>query len=94
VLHNLANIYAGEGRYEESAKVHLEAITIWQDALGKEHPASAYWLLDYASVLKKLHRKKEAAEIEARAQEAIAMAEQASGENQRVDIRELQRHPN
>ena len=47
--------------------------------------------MDYACVLRKIHRKKEAGELEARAQQALANAAEVAGENYRVDVRDLQR---
>jgi hypothetical protein len=42
-------------------------------------------------VLRKIHRKKEAGELEARAQQALANAAEVAGENYRVDVRDLER---
>jgi hypothetical protein len=84
-------IYSLEGRYEESAKLHQQALEIRERTLGVAHPSIARWQMDYAGVLRKIHRTKEAGELEAQAQQTLANSAEETGENYRVDVRDLQR---
>ena len=92
MLNNLAQIYRFEERYADAEKAYLRAIGIWEQSVGKAHPDLAGCLLNYAELLRKVHRKKEAAEVEARAKQV----EVAHGKNYSatalVDWHELQRH--
>ena len=91
MINNLAQIYSFEGRYAEAEKLYVRAIGIWERALGPAHPDVAGCLLNYASVLRKVHRKKEAGQLEARARESRAMHGRESQEASLVDWRQLQR---
>jgi hypothetical protein len=94
ILHKLALVYSREERYAESASAHAEALAIRERSLGTNHPSVARWEMDYAAVLRKLHRKKEAGELEERAQVVLASAERESGDAYRVDVRDLERNAN
>jgi tetratricopeptide (TPR) repeat protein len=91
ILHKLALIDSLEGRFEQSAKLHEQALEIRKRTLGADHPSIARWEIDYAAVLRKIHRGREAGELEARAQQTLASSAEETGENYRVDIRDLQR---
>ena len=91
MLNNLAQIYSFEGRYAEAEKLYVRAIGIWEHSQGAAHPNVAACLLNYASVLRKVHRKKEAGKLEVRAREYRAMHGRDSQEGSLVDWRELQR---
>ncbi len=91
MLNNLAQIYGYEERYEDAENAYRRAIGIWERALGPAHPDLAACLLNYAAVLRKDHRKKDAAQVEARARESRAMHDRDEPTTAMVDWRELQR---
>jgi tetratricopeptide (TPR) repeat protein len=91
ILHKLAVVYALEARFEESAVAHAQALEIRRRSSVENYSAIAHWELDYASVLRKIHRKKEAGELEARAELILADAQRQTGDAYRVDIRDLER---
>ena len=90
-LNNLGQIYRFEQRYPDAEMAYLRAIGIWEQSVGEAHPDLARCLLNYAALLRKVHRKKEAGEVEARAKRVLA----AQGGNYSaaalVDWHELQR---
>jgi hypothetical protein len=92
MLSNLAQVYSFEGRYADSEKLYLQAIHIWERAFGPLYPELAGCLSDYAAVLRKLRRSKEAAELEARAKRVQAAHARDYTASTLVDWRELQRH--
>jgi tetratricopeptide (TPR) repeat protein len=92
MLNNLAQIYCFESRYADAEKAYLRAIGIWEQSVGAAHPDLAGCLLNYAALLRKVHRKKEAAEMEARAKQALAAHGQNYSAATLVDWHELQRH--
>jgi hypothetical protein len=47
--------------------------------------------MDYAFVLRKMHRNKEAGQVEAHARPILEESERASGGDYRVDVRDLER---
>jgi tetratricopeptide (TPR) repeat protein len=91
ILHRLAMTLLIEARYEESATALAQALEIRQRSLGANHPSTARWELDYALVLRKVHRKKEAEQIEARARQTLHDAERDNGQGYSVDIKDLER---
>ena len=40
-MHNLANMYLGQGNYEEAEKLYRETLQIQQRVLGPDHPDTA-----------------------------------------------------
>jgi hypothetical protein len=91
ILHQMAMIDLLEGRCEESVTALSTALAIRERSLGANHPYTARWELDYASVLRKVHRKKEAEQIEARAQQTLRDSERENGQGYSVDIKDLER---
>jgi len=91
ILHQLAMIYLLEGRCEESLTALSKALEVRERSLGANHPYTARWELDYASALRKVHRKREAEQIEARARQTLHDAERDNGQGYSVDIKDLER---
>lgn len=92
MLNNLAQVYAAEKRYADAGKVFARAIGIWERTLGPAHPDLAGCLLNYAAVLRKLHRAKEASQVEARAKQVKEAHQREETASTLVDWHELQRH--
>ena len=90
MLNNLAQIYSVEGRYGDAEKLYIRAITIWEQSIGPEHPDVTGCLLNYAAVLKKVHRNKEAGQLEAKARQAQALHDRDNPTAAIVDWHELQ----
>jgi hypothetical protein len=63
----------------------------FRSLLGPTHPDVADCLLNYAATLRKVHRKKEAAQLEARARQSLASHNRENATGSLVDWRELQR---
>jgi CHAT domain-containing protein len=49
-MHNLANVYLDQGKYNEAAELHQHALTIKEKALGPNHPDVAQSLKNLARV--------------------------------------------
>jgi tetratricopeptide (TPR) repeat protein len=56
-----------QGQYAKAEPLFKRALAIWEKALGPEHPHVATSLENYAALLWKLGRKKEAKRMEVRA---------------------------
>jgi tetratricopeptide (TPR) repeat protein len=91
IANNLGQVNSFEGRYEDAEKLYLRAIGIWERTLGPTHPDVAGCQLNYAATLRKVHRKKEAAQLEARARQSLAAHNRENATGSLVDWRELQR---
>jgi tetratricopeptide (TPR) repeat protein len=65
-LTGLAEVYISQNNYAEAEPLLKEALDIQQTALGPNHPQVAEILLDYASLLRKRHRPRDAAQMEKR----------------------------
>ncbi len=55
------------GHYAEAEPLYQQSLTIYEKALGPEHPDVAKSLENYAALLRETGRADEAAEMEARA---------------------------
>ena len=66
-LGNLAAVCDALGRRLEAEKHILESMALMERAVGPEHPAVAALLLQYARLLRRLHRNAEAKPLERRA---------------------------
>jgi len=65
---NLAAAYCyARGEYAEAEPLYKRSLTIWQKALGPDHPNVAIVLENYAVLLRAVRRDKDAEEMEARA---------------------------
>jgi hypothetical protein len=78
---NPAHIYSFQGRYGDAEKSYARALGIWERSLGAAHPDVAGCLLNYAAVLRKVRRRKEAGQLEARARQSIAMHDRDNPES-------------
>ncbi len=65
-LNNLAKLYTTIGRYDESSAVFDLAIPAFERTFGPDHPNTARVLTNYASLLHKIGRKKEAETLQMR----------------------------
>jgi tetratricopeptide (TPR) repeat protein len=63
----LAELYVAERRYAEAEPLLIRALTVQEKTLGPEHPRVAEVLTTYASLLRKVHRGREAALLDKRA---------------------------
>ena len=61
----LAKLYTEQGRYDEAEPLFLKAIDIQKEKLGAENPERIKSLKEYASLLRKTNREREAAQLEA-----------------------------
>ena len=66
-LHTLAMLYSAQGQYAEAEPLYRRTLTIQEKVLGREHPLLAALLEDYATLLRKINRETEAAEMDVRA---------------------------
>ena len=66
-LNRLAALYYSQGKYNEAEPLYRRALSIWEKALGPEHPDVATVLENYALLLRKTNREAQAEELEARA---------------------------
>ena len=64
-------MYLAQCRYAEAEPLLKEALEIQEKALGPDHPQVATVLLNYASLLHKQHRRRDAAPMEKRARNII-----------------------
>ena len=70
-LTGLGEVYLAQGRYAQAEPLLKEGLEIQEKALGPAHPQVAKVLLDYASLLRRQHYRREAAAIERRAKNII-----------------------
>jgi TonB family protein len=71
-LNNLALLYAAQGSDVDAEPLYLRAIAIDVKALGTEHPDLAAHLENYAVLLRKMNRHREAENIEVLAKGILA----------------------
>jgi tetratricopeptide (TPR) repeat protein len=91
ILHKLGLVYLLEERYAESTKSFEQALAIRKTSGLESDSGTAHWEMDYALSLRKIHRNKEATQIEERARRTLADATRETGEGYRVDIKDLER---
>ncbi len=68
IYFQLAKYYASTGSHEEAESLYLKALSIYENAFGANHAIVASTLEQYAILLRKLKRDKEACEVDARIQ--------------------------
>ena len=73
---------------EEAERFYREAISRWELTHGGEHPREAQILGEYAKLLKKTGRKREAKQYEARAAAILARSQSATELRSRVDVQD------
>jgi tetratricopeptide (TPR) repeat protein len=71
-LNSLAGLYRVHGPYTKAEPLYQQALVILKKALGPEHPDVATALENYAELLSRLKRDKEAANLRAQAKAARA----------------------
>jgi hypothetical protein len=81
-------LYFRTGRLEDAEKFYLEVITRWERTHSVDHPRLAPVLREYAKVLKKTGRKKEARQFEARASAIVEHSQSATELGSRVDLQD------
>lgn len=64
-LNNLAMVYDTQGRYDQAEPLYRRALAIRRRTLGPAHTDTAKSRRDYAALLRKMQRDREAAEVEA-----------------------------
>jgi len=64
-LNNLAMVYDTQGRYDQAEPLYQRALAIRAQALGPAHADTAKSRRDYAALLRKMQRDREAATVEA-----------------------------
>lgn len=64
-LNNLAMVYDTQGRYDQAEPLYRRALAIRTQALGPAHADTAKSRRDYAALLRKMKRDREAATVEA-----------------------------
>ena len=67
-LNNLAALYRTQGAYAKAEPLYQRSLKIREKSLGPEHPGLAQSLENYAELLSKTGRAKDAAQLVARAQ--------------------------
>ncbi|NCS80046.1 MAG: tetratricopeptide repeat protein [Microcystis aeruginosa K13-07] len=53
-LNNLALLYHSQGRYSEAEPLYREAINIFRERLGENHPHTQIYMEDYKTMLSQL----------------------------------------
>ena len=77
-LNNLAAFYLGQGRYAEAEPLYKRSLTIFEKALGPNHPDVATSLNNLAELYNKQSRY---AEVEPLFKRSLAIGEKALGPN-------------
>jgi hypothetical protein len=93
-LSNLGTTYYFDGRYKDAEPIFLRALKVGEQSLGPAHPDVVTTLADYAALLRKLNRKKEAHKLEARVRGLRATAARDNPTSLEVDWRSLRRPAN
>ena len=88
-LDALGVVYARTGRTAEAESYAKRAITMAEGVYGPEHPRMASYLINYAFVLKHLHRKDEAKSLEQRAQVILAQSARDNPTQHTVSVNAL-----
>ena len=87
VLGNLASVSFKQKQYERSEQLYKDALAILTKTYGYEHPETARAMRDYAGVVRKLGRRKEAVAMERRADSFLRR--HVGNTDATVDIRDL-----
>ena len=80
-----------QGRLVDANRQFLHAIRIGEKILGPRHHTVAWVLTEYAKLLRRVKRKDEAHEVEARGRDILDSYAAANGVGQVVDINTLVR---
>jgi copper chaperone CopZ len=70
-LNNLGAILAAQGRYGEAEPLFLRLLAIKEKTVGSEHVELVVTLRNYAELLRKTSREKEAVKVEARVEDIL-----------------------
>jgi tetratricopeptide (TPR) repeat protein len=65
-LNGLAILYKKQGKYTEAEPLYQRALRIREHALGPDHPLTREVVHNYAILLRKMKRKSDATQLEAR----------------------------
>ena len=65
-LNNLALLYWDQGKYKEAEQLYQRALTIYEKALGPQHPYTQQIRQNYATLLRAMGRNEEAKQLEER----------------------------
>jgi tetratricopeptide (TPR) repeat protein len=84
MLNELAFLYYRQGRLEDACTFYKWALASTEGAAGSQSPLVAACLRDYAQVLRSLGRGTEASEMEERAQNILATADEPSIDQHRM----------
>jgi tetratricopeptide (TPR) repeat protein len=76
-LNNLARFYRESGDYGQSEALYKKSLSLREKVFGPDHPSVAASLRNYAALLRKMNRLKEAQDLDSRA-EAIENKFEAS----------------
>ena len=72
-LNNLAELYTTQGRYTEAEPLYKRSLTIWEKALGPNHPNVALSLENIAALYRATNRAAEADKLEKRVERIRAI---------------------
>ena len=86
---NLATTYANVKRYDDAEAAYERAIAICKKTLGEDHLSYGVLLENYAVVLKKAGRKREAKEMETQGQQIERAAERHNGVGATISVTAL-----
>jgi tetratricopeptide (TPR) repeat protein len=64
-LNNLAGLYDSQGKFQEAEPLYRQALSIFEQKLGAQHPHTQTVRGNYASLLRKLGRDEEANALDA-----------------------------
>ena len=68
-MEQLPKTYFAEGRNGEAESFYLRALALQEKTLGRGHPEVAVTLFNYAELVRKTHRKREARKLVSRARQ-------------------------
>ncbi len=88
-LNNLAVDYALTDRTDAASSTFRRAVTIAEESLAPDHPTSAGVRINYASLLRRLGQKTEAAELERGAKAALNRSNRQNGVGATTDLLDL-----
>lgn len=88
-LHNLATEHMAAGDYQVAGELYSRAIELAEQTIGRNHWQNAQLLANYARLLRKTNRSREARQFEKAAKEIAVRLRQESNTSARVDLREL-----
>ena len=90
-LSALAALYTQEKNCEAALPLQTRVLAILEGAFGPNHPDLASSLIDYAALLRKMGRKKQASNLETRARNILSANPGAPQARLTIDVRELER---